>query len=123
MSPAATDDALILTDGIAVTSVGTTAVRNLTSLASLSVTGGTLTAAAAKLLGPADITGGSLVLGGASTVSNLTLSAGTVGGAGTLTVTGSMDWTGGTVAGGLHVAAGPPSMSAAPSRKRWTTPR
>src|SRR5262245_13159639 len=73
--PTATDDALILTNGITITSAGNNAVHNLTSTATLSVTAGTLTAAAANLVGPADISGGTLILGAASTVSTLNLSA------------------------------------------------
>jgi RHS repeat-associated protein len=104
--PGASDDAIILVSGVTVTSVGTTTVRNLTSAADLSVTTGSLTVAAANLLGTTTVSGGSLALGGPSTAATVDLSGGTLGGAGPLTVTGNMDWNGGTVAGGLHVAAG-----------------
>jgi RHS repeat-associated protein len=101
--PGPVDDALILTSGITVTSVGTTTVRNLTSTADLDITGGTLTAAAANLRGSVDLAGGTLNLNGASTATTVSLSAGGLGGAGTLSIAGAMNWTGGTVGVDLHV--------------------
>jgi RHS repeat-associated protein len=103
--PTAADDALILTPGVTVTSAGTNAVRNLTSVATLDVTGGTLTAAAANFVGSVDVSGGNLILGGPSTAATVTLSGGTIAGAGTLDLSGGMTWTGGTVGLNLHVPA------------------
>src|SRR5262249_26480327 len=64
--PTAADDALILTSGITVASTNANAVRNLTSTATIDITAGTLTAAAANLLGQTDVVGGSLILNGSS---------------------------------------------------------
>ncbi|HEX3150377.1 MAG TPA: RHS repeat-associated core domain-containing protein [Gemmataceae bacterium] len=102
--PGATDDAIILTNGVTVTSTSANAVHNLTSTATLSITAGTLTAAAANLIGPTDIAGGDLILGGVGTASSLSLSAGSLGGAGRVDVASGMIWTGGTVAADVHVA-------------------
>ncbi|HEX3149487.1 MAG TPA: RHS repeat-associated core domain-containing protein [Gemmataceae bacterium] len=104
--PSATDDALVLTPGITVTSVGTSAVRKLTSLATLNVSAGSLTAAAANLLGPAEIAGGSLVLGGPSRAVTVDLNGGTLGGGGQLDLSGGMTWSGGAINLTLHVQAG-----------------
>jgi hypothetical protein len=101
--PGPFDDALILTSGITVSSVGTTTIRNLTATANLDITGGTLTVAAANLRGSVDLAGGTLNLNGASTVTTVSLSAGGLGGTGTLSIAGSMNWTGGTVGVDLHV--------------------
>jgi RHS repeat-associated protein len=103
--PGADDDALILVPAITVTSAGTTSLRNLTSIANLDVTAGSLTVAAAKLTGATTVTGGSLNFNGFSSVADLTLPSGTLGGSGVLNVTGSMAWTGGTVAVDLDIAA------------------
>jgi RHS repeat-associated protein len=104
--PAANDDALILVPGVTVASAGTASVHYLTSTANLNVLGGSLTAAAANMLGTTTLSGGSLIFSGSSTAMTADLMGGTLGGTGPLTVTGSMDWTAGTVSGGLHVAEG-----------------
>jgi len=101
--PGAGDDALILNAGINVTSSGATTVRNLTSKANLQITGGTLTADAANLLGLTTISGGALVLNKTSTASEVDLTGGSLGGIGPLRVTDEMTWTGGTLAGGLQI--------------------
>jgi hypothetical protein len=58
------------------------------------------------------ILGGTVTAAVNVSISNLTLSAGTLGGAGTVTVTGSLAWTGGTLAGpGKTVVASPAILS------------
>src|SRR5262245_13372917 len=55
--PGLGDDALILLEAATVTSSGTRTIRNLTSTGTLQITGGTLTAAAANLVGAANLAG------------------------------------------------------------------
>ncbi|HEX3150378.1 MAG TPA: RHS repeat-associated core domain-containing protein [Gemmataceae bacterium] len=105
--PSTDDDALILNSAITVTSSTVNAVYNLTSTATLDITGGLLSVAHGNLIGPLDIAGGGFDVHGRVTVGTVVLSGGTLNAAGQVTVTSDMSWTGGTVdsAGGTVGAA------------------
>jgi Putative Ig domain/PKD domain/RTX calcium-binding nonapeptide repeat (4 copies) len=103
-APVNNDDVVIDTPGAAVNyATGPLTLNSLTSVRSLTVTGGALTVAgAAEVDDTLTISAGTLTLNGTSSVTNLNQIGGTIRGIGTVTLNGAASWTGGIWDGAGH---------------------
>lgn len=100
--PTANDDAVIPISGITVTHSSfftSDTVNSLTSQATLSVSGGSLTFNNASTTQDLILSGGTVNAGDSLEVANLTQNGGTLSGAGNATIDKVLDWTGGTMSG------------------------
>src|SRR5262249_2982616 len=103
--PTAGDDVSIPQSGITIThnTTANDAVNSLTSTANIALSFGSLSLATAGVSSAIDATltvsGGTLTASGNLTIGTLNLSGGTLAGSGTLTVTNAASWTGGTMSG------------------------